>query len=78
MTMVLVLYQNRVDMVVLFAHKDTAFEFDSWISIESKLYIIKAFQRFKEDENNHLQLNWNLQRTLAKIIEYIPMPLKKI
>ena len=50
-----------------FAHKDLAFEFASWISIEFKLYIIKEFQRLKEDENNRLQLEWNIQRTLSKI-----------
>lgn len=50
-----------------FAHKDIAFEFASWISIEFKLYVIKEFQRLKEDENNRLQLEWNLQRTLAKV-----------
>jgi hypothetical protein len=50
-----------------FAHKDIAFEFASWISIEFKLYIIKEFQRLKEDENDRLQLNWDLQRTLAKV-----------
>ena len=50
-----------------FAHKDIAFEFASWISIEFKLYIIKEFQRLKEDENNRLKLEWNLQRTLAKV-----------
>ena len=50
-----------------FAHKDIAFEFASWISIEFKLFIIKEFQRLKEDENERLQLNWNLQRTLAKV-----------
>ena len=50
-----------------FAHKDIAFEFPSWISIEFKLYIIKEFQRLKEDENDRLQLDWNLQRTLAKV-----------
>ncbi|MCX7874803.1 MAG: KilA-N domain-containing protein [Melioribacteraceae bacterium] len=50
-----------------FAHKDIAFEFASWISIEFKLYVIKEFQRLKADENNRLQLEWNLQRTLAKI-----------
>jgi hypothetical protein len=50
-----------------FAHKDIAFEFASWISIEFKLYIIKEFQRLKEDENERLQLSWNLQRTLAKV-----------
>jgi hypothetical protein len=50
-----------------FAHKDIAFEFASWISIEFKLYIIKEFQRLKADENNRLNLEWNLQRTLAKV-----------
>jgi len=50
-----------------FAHKDIAFEFASWISIEFKLYVIKEFQRLKADENNRLKLEWNLQRTLSKI-----------
>jgi hypothetical protein len=50
-----------------YAHKDIAFEFASWISIEFKLYIIKEFQRLKEDENDRLKLDWNLQRTLAKV-----------
>jgi len=50
-----------------FAHKDLAFEFASWISIEFKLYIIKEFQRLKDDENDRLNLTWNLQRTLAKV-----------
>ncbi len=50
-----------------FAHKDVAFEFASWISIEFKLYIIKEFQRLKDDENDRLKLDWNLQRTLAKV-----------
>jgi len=50
-----------------FAHKDIAFEFASWISIEFKLYVIKEFQRLKEEETNRLKLDWNLQRSLAKI-----------
>jgi hypothetical protein len=50
-----------------YAHKDIALEFASWISIEFKLYVIKEFQRLKEDENNRLKLEWNLQRTLAKV-----------
>ncbi len=50
-----------------FAHKDIAFEFASWISAEFKLYLIKEFQRLKDDENERLKLNWNLQRTLSKI-----------
>ena len=54
-----------------FAHQDIALEFASWISIEFKLYIIKEFQRLKDDENNRLKLEWNLQRTLAKINYHI-------
>lgn len=50
-----------------FAHKDIAFEFASWISAEFKFYLIKEFQRLKEDENDRQKLEWNLQRTLAKI-----------
>jgi len=50
-----------------FAHKDIAFEFASWISIEFKLYIIKEFQRLKEQESNIQQIEWNFQRTLAKV-----------
>jgi KilA-N domain len=50
-----------------FAHKDIAFEFASWVSSEFKLYLIKEFQRLKEDENDRLKLDWNLQRTLAKV-----------
>lgn len=54
-----------------FAHKDIAFEFASWISIEFKLYVIKEFQRLKADENDRLKLEWNLQRTLAKVNYHI-------
>ena len=50
-----------------FAHKDIAFEFASWISVEFKLYLIKEFQRLKEDENRRLSLAWNLNRTLSKL-----------
>jgi hypothetical protein len=50
-----------------YAHKDIAFEFGMWISAEFKIYLIKEFQRLKEDENKRLNLKWNLQRTLAKI-----------
>jgi len=50
-----------------FAHRDIAFEFASWISIEFKLYFIKEFQRLKNEESDRLQLNWNLQRTISKI-----------
>lgn len=50
-----------------FANKDIAFEFASWISPGFKLYLIKEFQRLKEDENDRLKLEWSLQRTLTKI-----------
>ncbi|KAF0236421.1 MAG: KilA/APSES-type HTH DNA-binding domain-containing [Prolixibacteraceae bacterium] len=54
-----------------FAHKDIAFEFGSWISPEFKYYLIKEFQRLKADENDRLKLEWNLQRTLAKVNYHI-------
>lgn len=38
-----------------------------WISPQFKIYLIKEFQRLKNDENNRLKLEWNLQRTLAKV-----------
>ncbi len=48
-----------------FAHKDIAFEFASWVSVEFKLYLIKEFQRLKEVEQ--VQLGWDIKRNLAKI-----------
>jgi len=48
-----------------YAHKDIAFEFASWISVEFKLYLIKEFQRLKEEEQK--QLGWDIKRNLAKI-----------
>jgi len=50
-----------------FAHRDIAFEFATWISAEFKFYLIKEFQRLKADENDRQKLDWNLQRTLAKV-----------
>lgn len=50
-----------------FAHQDIAFEFASWISPEFKLYLLKEFQRLKEEEAKTKSLEWNLQRTLAKV-----------
>ncbi|MGV3603290.1 MAG: KilA-N domain-containing protein [Dyadobacter fermentans] len=50
-----------------FAHKDIAFEFASWISPSFKLYLIKEFQRLKDEENKRLELDWDLRRSLAKI-----------
>jgi len=48
-----------------YAHKDIAFEFASWISIEFKLYLIKEFQRLKEAEQ--AQIGWDIKRNLTKI-----------
>lgn len=50
-----------------YAHKDIAFEFGSWLSPEFKLYLIKEFQRLKDDETLRLSQEWNLNRTLSKI-----------
>ena len=50
-----------------YAHKDIAFEFCSAINAVFKIYLIKEFQRLKEEESNRHQLEWNLQRTLAKV-----------
>jgi hypothetical protein len=50
-----------------FAHKDIAFEFASWVSAEFKLYLIKEFQRLKDDEIQAKSLEWNLTRSLSKI-----------
>lgn len=50
-----------------FAHKDIAFEFGSWLSPGFKIYLIKEYQRLKNDENDRLKLEWNFQRTLSKV-----------
>lgn len=50
-----------------FAHQDIAFEFASWISPEFKIYMLKEFQRLKAEEAKTMSLDWNLQRTLAKV-----------
>ena len=50
-----------------FAHRDIAFEFGSWLSPEFKLYLIKEFQRLKDEENRATSLQWNFQRTLSKV-----------
>lgn len=48
-----------------YAHKDIAFEFAMWISPEFKIYIVKEFQRLKEEEQK--QLGWSAKRELSKI-----------
>lgn len=50
-----------------YAHKDIAFEFASWISVEFKLYLIKEFQRLKEEESQRKTLDWDIKRNLVKI-----------
>jgi len=50
-----------------YAHPDIAFEFGMWISPQFKIYLVKEFQRLKSEENDRLQLEWNLQRTLTKV-----------
>jgi hypothetical protein len=50
-----------------YAHRDIAFEFGMWISPEFKIYLIKEFQRLKDDENRRLSLAWSLNRTLSKL-----------
>ncbi|MBV6485902.1 MAG: hypothetical protein KFKLKKLM_02512 [Flavobacteriales bacterium] len=54
-----------------YAHKDIAFHFGMWISPRFQLLLVKEYQRLKEDENNHLKLEWNFQRTLAKVNYHI-------
>lgn len=54
-----------------FAHKDIAFHFAMWLSPEFQIYLVNEFQRLKDDENNRLKLEWNLQRTLAKVNYHI-------
>ncbi|MDO8441936.1 MAG: KilA-N domain-containing protein [Polaromonas sp.] len=50
-----------------YAHKDIAFEFGMWISAEFKIYLIKEFQRLKDEESRATSLEWNFQRTLSKV-----------
>ena len=52
-----------------YAHKDIAFEFASWVSPYFKLYLIKEFERLKEEEQK--KLGWDIKRNLADIISVI-------
>lgn len=54
-----------------YAHKDIAFHFGMWISPKFQLLLIKEYQRLKAEENDRLKLDWNLQRTLAKVNYHI-------
>jgi hypothetical protein len=54
-----------------YANKDVAFHFGMWVSPKFQLLLVREFQRLKEDESDRLKLNWNLQRTLAKVNYHI-------
>ena len=60
-----------------YAHKDIAFEFGSAISPVFKLYLLKEYQRLKEDENDRLKLEWNAKRFLGKSKMKIMFPLPR-
>ena len=60
------LYVKRGKYGGTYAHKDIAFEFASAISPVFKLYLIKEFQRLKEEENNSEQKEWDAKRFLSK------------
>ena len=49
-----------------YAHKDIAFEFGSAISPVFKLYLLKEYQRLKDEENDRLKLEWSAKRFLSK------------
>ena len=61
------IYSKRGKYGGTYAHKDIAFEFASWISAEFKLFLIKEFQRLKNEEIENKSLEWNLSRSLSKI-----------
>lgn len=50
-----------------FAHTDIAFEFASWISPEFKLYIIKDYQRLKQEESIQQSIEWDVRRSISKV-----------
>jgi hypothetical protein len=54
-----------------YGHKDIAFHFGMWISPKFQLLLVKEYQRLKADENDRLKLEWNLQRTLARVNYHI-------
>lgn len=52
-----------------YAQKDIAFKFASWVSVEFELYLVKEFQRLKEEEQR--QIGWSVKRELSKINYHI-------
>jgi hypothetical protein len=51
----------------IYAHRDIAFEFGTWLSAEFKFLLVKDYQRLKSNEYQQQSLEWDLQRTLTKI-----------
>ena len=49
-----------------FAHRDIAFEFCSFVSPVFKLYLVKEFQRLKEEEGERKNLEWDVRRIMSK------------
>ena len=49
-----------------YAHPDLAFEFASWLNVEFKLYLIKEFERLKQNESYQNKIEWSVRRELAK------------
>ena len=49
-----------------YAHPDLAFEFASWLSVEFKLYLIREFERLKQNESYQKKINWSVRRELVK------------
>ena len=49
-----------------YAHPDLAFEFASWLNVEFKLYLIREFERLKQNESYQNKINWSVRRELAK------------
>ena len=49
-----------------YAHPDLAFEFASWLSVEFKLYLIREYERLKQNESYQKKINWSVRRELAK------------
>lgn len=66
-TMAIGLVSKRGRVGGTYAHKDIAFEFASWLSAEFKLFLIKEFQRLKDQESERLRLGWDVKRTLSKV-----------
>ncbi|MCB9053664.1 MAG: KilA-N domain-containing protein [Lewinellaceae bacterium] len=65
---------NAIGMIVksgrysggTFAHQDIAINFCYWLSPTFQLYLIKEFQRLKEEEAERQSLEWNVRRIMSK------------